>query len=147
MNVPLPPGAGHDTYVEVMERLVLPKLEAYKPDVIIVACGFDASTVDPLSRMLCGAETFAEMTRLLMKSAARLCNGRLVMAHEGGYSEVHVPFCGHAVLEVMSGTEIHAPDPLAPRCAAQQPNEDMLQVYSFLIDRYVGFFGLGGSGP
>lgn len=143
MNVPLPPGAGHDTYLEVMERLVVPKLEAFRPDVIIVACGFDASAVDPLSRMICGAETFAEMTRILMRTAERLCRGRLVMAHEGGYSEVHVPFCGHAVLEVMSGSDIRALDPLAERCANQQPNEDMIRVYSLIVDRLVGYFGLG----
>ena len=53
------------------------------------------------------------------------CGGRLVMAHEGGYSEVHVPFCGHAVLEEMSGVDIQAPDPLDARIKGQQPGADM----------------------
>ncbi len=125
INIPLPPGAGHDSYLEAMDKIVVPSLAAYKPDVIIVACGFDASGVDPLSRMLCSAQTYRIMTRQLMQSADKLCEGRLVMAHEGGYSEVHVPFCGHAVLETLSGANIHAEDPFGPRIAAHQPNAKM----------------------
>ena len=48
-NVPLAPGAGHNTYVEAMERIVLPALGAFKPDVIVIACGFDAAAIDPSS--------------------------------------------------------------------------------------------------
>lgn len=141
MNIPLPPGAGHDTYLDAMERLVLPKIADFGADVIIIACGFDASGADPLSRTLCGAETFAAMTRQIMR-AAEACDGRLVMAHEGGYSELHVPFCGHAVLEQMSGADIRAMDPLGERMANQQPGEDMLVFLSGIIDGYVEHFGL-----
>ncbi len=142
MNIPLPPGAGHDTYLYAMERLVLPRLHDFKPDVIIVACGFDASGVDPLSRMLCSAETFRLMTRQLMQAAETLCNGRFVMAHEGGYSEVHVPFCGHAVLQEMSGSSIDAGDTLGARIAGQQPNAAMQAVFSGMIDDMAKGFGL-----
>ena len=62
MNIPLLPGGGHETYLYAMRRLVLPKLAAFRPDIVIVACGFDASGVDPLSRMLCGSDTFRVMT-------------------------------------------------------------------------------------
>ena len=47
-----------------------------------------------------------------------------MMAHEGGYSEVHVPFCGHAVLEEMSGSLIKVDDPLKARIDGQQPSKD-----------------------
>lgn len=142
MNIPLPPGAGHRTYLEAMNRLILPKLTAFRPDVVIVACGFDASGVDPLGRMLAGSNTFMHMTRSLMDFAERNCGGKLVMSHEGGYSDLHVPFCGHAVLQTMAGSRIDAPDPLADRITAQQPNEEMEQVFSFIIDRYVEHFAL-----
>ncbi|OUS06811.1 class II histone deacetylase [Rhodobacterales bacterium 52_120_T64] len=134
VNIPLPPGAGHAAYIHAMNRIVLPALVAYKPDVIIVACGFDASGVDPLSRMLCSAETYRLMTRQLMQSADKLCDGKLVMAHEGGYSEVHVPFCGHAVLQEMSGSEIDAGDAMGARIASQQPNAVMENVFADLIE-------------
>ncbi len=142
MNIPLPPGAGHETYLEAMDRLVVPKLVEFAPDLIIVACGFDASGADPLSRMICGSETYGQMTRKLMTAADSLCDGRLVLAHEGGYSELHVPFCGHAVIEALTGSEIAAKDPLSERLANQQPNEDMVQVYSFVLDQYVRHFGV-----
>lgn len=123
INVPLPPGSGHETYLGALERIVLPSLQKFRPDVIVVACGFDAVSTDPLSRMLCSAATFADMTRMLMDVAADLCGGRIVMAHEGGYSEVYVPFCGHLVLETLSGSTVRIDDPMHQRIMAQQPTE------------------------
>ena len=58
INIPMVPGTGHLGYLHAFERIVLPALHAYKPDAIIVACGFDASGVDPLSRMLATSGTF-----------------------------------------------------------------------------------------
>lgn len=121
LNIPLPPGGGHTCYLEAMERLALPQLASFQPDVIVVACGFDASGVDPLSRMLAGSDTFRAMTEMTMDAAADLCDGRLVLVHEGGYSEAHVPFCGHAVIEALAGSTITAEDPLAKRIGYQQP--------------------------
>jgi len=132
-NIPLPPGAGHATYLEAMERLVLPALQDYAPDCIIVACGFDASAVDPLGRMMLGAESFRQMTRLMMEAADDLCGGRLVLAHEGGYSEAHVPFCGHAVMEELSGTDIRVEDPLGATIMLRQPSAQMERIFSHLI--------------
>jgi acetoin utilization deacetylase AcuC-like enzyme len=122
LNLPLPPGTGHQSYLYAMERVVLPALDRFKPEAIIVACGFDAAAVDPLGRMLCTAETFRALTGMVMRAADRLCDGRLTLVHEGGYSEVYVPFCGHAVLEELSGSTITAPDPLGATLAKRQPD-------------------------
>jgi acetoin utilization deacetylase AcuC-like enzyme len=122
VNLPLPPGTGHQGYLYAMERIVLPALERFQPEAIIVACGFDAAAVDPLGRMLCTAETFRHLTRIIMQAADRLCDGRLTLVHEGGYSEVYVPFCGHAVLEELSAASVTAPDPLATTLAKRQPD-------------------------
>jgi acetoin utilization deacetylase AcuC-like enzyme len=121
VNIPLPPGTGHRGYLEAMERLALPTIRAFRPDAIVVACGFDASAVDPLGRMLASADTFRQMTRQVKALAADICGGRLVLVHEGGYSEVHVPFCGHAVMEELSGSAVTAPDPLGETIALRQP--------------------------
>lgn len=136
MNIPLQPGAGHATYIEVMERLVIPKLRDFSPDLIVVASGFDAAGVDPLSRMLCTSETYREMTAMLMA----IDNVRLAAAHEGGYSEVYVPFCGHAVLEQMSGHSIRAKDPLLERLNRQQADIAMQKHFSDRITELVSFF-------
>lgn len=132
LNIPLPGGAGHDAYLEVMEAIVLPQIHAYQPDVIIVACGYDAALIDPLACMLATVQTFDVMTQMIMEAADALCDGRLVMVHEGGYSEAYVPFCGHAVLQRMSGSHIIAPDPMAEIYAARQPGPAMA---GFLSDQ------------
>ncbi|MCX7301837.1 MAG: class II histone deacetylase [Rhodobacterales bacterium] len=121
INIPLPPGTGHKGYLATMERLALPAIRAYRPDVLILACGFDAAITDPLGRMLATAETFRLMTRQVMELAAEVCGGRLVLVHEGGYSEAYVPFCGHAVLQELSGSAVNAPDPHGDIFAARQP--------------------------
>ena len=90
LNIPLPPGSGHVAYVAAMNKLIEPSIRMFKPDLIIVACGFDASGVDPLSRMLCGADTFKEMTKAVMQLARHNCGGKVVMAHEGGLSLIHI---------------------------------------------------------
>lgn len=121
LNIPLPPGTGHRGYLEAFRRLVLPALTAHRPDAILVACGFDAAALDPLGRMLATVETFREMTRMTMAAADRLCEGRVVCVHEGGYSEAYVPFCGHAVIAELARSRIDAPDPLAATLTARQP--------------------------
>lgn len=118
LNIPLPPGCGDGAYIEAMRRVVLPALERYRPDIIVVPSGFDASGVDPLGRMMVSAEGFRQMTSLLMEAADRLCGGRLLMSHEGGYSAMYVPYCGLAVLEEMSGHRTAVNDPWGPHIAA-----------------------------
>ena len=104
-----------------MRRIVIPALDRFEPELIIVACGFDANAVDPLARMQLHSESFREMTRLMCEAAERLCGGRLVLVHEGGYSEAYVPFCGHAVMEELSGVETDVRDPMLEFLQQQQP--------------------------
>lgn len=129
LNIPLPPGTGHVGYLMAMDRLAIPAIRAFNPDVIIVACGFDAAAIDPLSRMMATAETFEHMTRMARQLALDCCDGKLVLVHEGGYSEVYVPFCGHAVMSELAQSAIKAPDPLAETFAKRQPKPS--------FDRYV----------
>jgi acetoin utilization deacetylase AcuC-like enzyme len=122
LNVPLPPGTGHTGYLAAMDRLALPAIRDFAPDILIIACGFDAAANDPLGRMLATAETFSLMTRQVMALADDVCGGKLLMVHEGGYSETYVPFCGHNVLQEMSGSQITAPDPFAEVFPLRQPD-------------------------
>ncbi len=121
VNIPLPPGTGHKGYLAAMEQIALPAIRAFAPDVIIVACGFDAGAFDPLGRMFATSETFREMTRATKSLAEEVCCGRLVLVHEGGYSEAHVPFCGHATLEALSGGSVTVIDPILETLNARQP--------------------------
>ncbi|RVT85854.1 class II histone deacetylase [Rhodobacteraceae bacterium CCMM004] len=121
LNVPLPPGTGHAGYLAAFDRLVAPQVRAFGPDAIVVASGYDACLFDPLGRMLATAETFGALTRRTRVLAEDLCAGRLVLVHEGGYSEAYSPFCGHAAVQALANSAIAAPDPLAETAARRQP--------------------------
>jgi len=129
INVPLPPGSGHGAYVAVMQRVVVPAIERFRPDLIAVASGLDACGGDPMARMMCHGETYREMTRLLLACASRCCGGKLVACHEGGYSELAAPFMALAILEEMCGIRSGVVDPVSPLIAGfggqeLQPHQD-----------------------
>jgi acetoin utilization deacetylase AcuC-like enzyme len=111
LNVPLPPGSGTGAYLAALERVVAPALAAYRPELIVVASGFDASAADPLGQMLLHSDAYRRMTRMLKAMATELCGGRIAFVHEGGYSNAYVPFCGLAVTEELSGLDSGVADP------------------------------------
>ena len=111
LNVPLPPGSGIGAYTAVFERVLVPALYYFKPELIVVASGLDANAYDPLGRMMLSSECYRALTRMLLDSASDLCRGRLVLAHEGGYSESYVPFCGLAIVEELSAIRTEVADP------------------------------------
>lgn len=118
LNLSLPPGCGIGAYDYAMETLVLPAIEAFAPELIVVACGYDACAKDPLGKMLLNGDAFARMTAQVKALAERCCQGRLVMVHEGGYSEGYVPLCGHAVIQALAGSATAVPDPQNDEIAA-----------------------------
>ncbi|GGM32908.1 class II histone deacetylase [Pseudomonas asuensis] len=122
INIPLPAGIGHKTYLQAVDTIVVPALEKFQPELIIVACGFDANAVDPLARMQLHSETFRSMTAKIQNTADFLCNGRLVLVHEGGYSETYVPFCGHSVIEELVKVRTEVEDPMLSLIVQQQPS-------------------------
>ncbi|NYH27268.1 class II histone deacetylase [Paraburkholderia bryophila] len=141
LNVPLLPGGGHDAYLYAFERIVLPALDAFKPELIVVASGLDASAVDPLARMLLHSESYRTMTQLMRDAAERHCDGRLVIVHEGGYSEAYVPFCGHAIVETLADVRTQVSDPMLDLAIAQQPNARFQAFQRGLIDELAEEFG------
>jgi acetoin utilization deacetylase AcuC-like enzyme len=107
INIPLPPGSGDGAYQAAFERVVLPAVRSFGPELVVVASGFDANGMDPLGRMLLHSNSYRWMTRQLLD----VTGGRLVLCHEGGYSTAVVPFCGLAVLEELSGIATEVVDP------------------------------------
>lgn len=111
----------------------MPALERFRPELIVVACGFDAGALDPLGRMQLSAGAFGEMTEALLDAARRLCAGRLVASHEGGYSAGHVPFCGLATIEALSGESAGIVDPFA--YLGGIPGQELLPHQAAAVDR------------
>jgi acetoin utilization deacetylase AcuC-like enzyme len=84
-NVPLEAGSGSTEFRRGMERVVLPALEAFDPELILVSAGFDAHVRDPLASLRLDEEDFAWITGKLVDIAGERCNGRIVATLEGGY--------------------------------------------------------------
>jgi acetoin utilization deacetylase AcuC-like enzyme len=84
-NSPLAAGDGGGELREAFEDRILPALNVFQPELIIVSAGFDAHERDPLGSLNMTADDFAWVTRALMDSAETHCDGRLVAVLEGGY--------------------------------------------------------------
>ena len=124
LNIPLPPGSGGAAYLAAFDRIIKPVLEKFRPQLMIVPCGFDAGVHDPLGRMMLTSHSFRCLTERIMDLADKLCEGRLIMTHEGGYSPHSVPFHCLAVIEQLSGIKSGVEDPYLPPWALdieQQP--------------------------
>lgn len=85
INLPLRPGGGDDVYKRVFEERVIPIVEGFAPEALVVSAGFDAARGDPLGNMGVTADGFEWMTTALAGVAERCCGGRLISVLEGGY--------------------------------------------------------------
>lgn len=88
INLPLTAGGGDGLYRGCFERVILPALDEYRPELVIISAGFDASARDPLAEMALSADAFGWMARELRRVADRSAQGRMLMALEGGYDLV-----------------------------------------------------------
>ncbi len=86
LNLPMPPGSGDSEYDLAFREKIIPALDAYRPDFLLVSAGFDAADGDPLASMRLSPDGFTMMTRHLKAAARRHCQGKLVSLLEGGYN-------------------------------------------------------------
>jgi acetoin utilization deacetylase AcuC-like enzyme len=104
-NVPLPAGCGDREYVGVMERLIAPAARSFRPEVILVSCGFDAHRDDPLAAMNVTREGYRDMSAIARALADDLCGGRISFVLEGGYAVSGLEDGANAVLDVIAGED------------------------------------------
>ncbi len=86
LNCPLAAGTGDTQWLAAFEDQVLPALDTFRPELVIVSAGFDAHRLDPLSDTSLSESAFARMTAGLVELSARHAKGRLISLLEGGYS-------------------------------------------------------------
>ncbi len=85
LNVPLAPGTDGPAFRAAMERHVLPALDAFAPELVLISAGFDAHHADPLANLALNAHDFAWATEMLCDIADDHAQGRVVSTLEGGY--------------------------------------------------------------
>lgn len=103
LNCPMPAGATDEDYEKAFMEKVLPKINSFRPDAILISAGFDAHAKDPLASVCLSTEFFGWMSERMMEAAHKHSEGRLISLLEGGYNLHVLPECVARHLEVLSG--------------------------------------------
>jgi acetoin utilization deacetylase AcuC-like enzyme len=101
VNVPMPAGCGDVEYLGAFQRVIAPVARAFRPELLLVSCGFDAHQDDPLAQMQLTGAGFRGMAALVRALADDLCEGRLALVLEGGYAASGLREGTAAVLEAL----------------------------------------------
>jgi acetoin utilization deacetylase AcuC-like enzyme len=100
LNIPMHGGSGDKEYLAAFTDLVIPCLDSFKPDIVLISAGFDAHRADPLSSTQILSGTFGEFTRLLLQMARTHSGGRIISFLEGGYD---LQALSEGVIQMMNG--------------------------------------------
>ncbi len=111
-NIPLPPRSGDQAFLTAMEELMIPLLERYQPQMILVSIGFDAHWRDPLGYLFLSAKTQGILISRLKEWAAKHCDGKIALFLEGGYDLEAGAACAQASVSALIGEDWQ--DPLGP---------------------------------
>lgn len=112
VNIPLPPYSGDNAYQTAMETIILPLLDRFAPQMVLVSFGFDPHWRDPLGSMCLSAKGYGRLLQALVAWADGHCQGKLAVFLEGGYDLEAAKACGQAVVAALLGEPWE--DPLGP---------------------------------
>jgi acetoin utilization deacetylase AcuC-like enzyme len=126
LNVPLPPRVGDEGYCRIMRELVLPKVVAFQPDLILVSAGYDGHWQDPLAQGGLSLQGLARISRYIVEMADQLCNGRLLFVLEGGYELTALTYGILNTIYALLGRD-EVQDPLGPMPQKEQDVTDLLR--------------------
>jgi acetoin utilization deacetylase AcuC-like enzyme len=102
INLPMRPGAGDPEYRQAFDEIILPAINNYKPELLMISAGFDAHKDDPLAYINLSTAFYGEMTTMLADKANNLCRGRIVSVLEGGYDLNVLYDCAKIHLEMLN---------------------------------------------
>ncbi|HEY6542293.1 MAG TPA: histone deacetylase [Ktedonobacteraceae bacterium] len=105
INVPLPASTGYETFEPVFRQVMAPAADRFDPQLILVSAGFDAHWDDPLGQLNLSTAGFAQLMRIIIEEAQFLCNGRLVLVQEGGYSLDAMSACVATCINLLLGDD------------------------------------------
>lgn len=114
VNVPLPDYAGDQVYEQVAERIFVPLIDSFKPQMILVSVGFDAHWSDPITMLGLSTMGYFRLAKKALTLAEKYCAGRIVFVLEGGYDPTNVANGVEAVFAALTGKgvpEVSDPNP------------------------------------
>lgn len=85
LNLPMRAYSGDSDYLDAIENKLVPAIQKFNPDLIIISAGFDAHENDPLAQVELSTDCYGKMTQQLLEAAKDVCQGRIISMLEGGY--------------------------------------------------------------
>lgn len=127
VNVPVPPGTGHDTYIEIINTILIPVGKKFRPDAVIISAGQDSHDEDPLTDLRLSTGSYYVMTRMILDE---ICS-KTIAVLEGGYNLENLPWANYAIAAALRGEEnpFEVESVVEPKCA-EDAVEDAVQVTS-----------------
>jgi acetoin utilization deacetylase AcuC-like enzyme len=147
VNVPLPAGADGPVFRDAFRRAILPRLTAFRPDLILISAGFDAHWRDPMADLALTERDFGWVTEQLLAVADQVCGGRLVSVLEGGYDLIGLSRGVEAhVTALLEGGSVRSPEwmegmpavPVPPCAEAEAPEPVRVPIPASAADAGVG---------
>ena len=108
LNYPVPAGATDQDYEQGFREKILPGIDAFRPEAVIISAGFDAHRDDPLADVCLSTGFYTWMSERIMEKAVQYAGGKLISVLEGGYNLEKLPLCIEAHLNVLTGPKIQA---------------------------------------
>ena len=127
VNVPLPSGVGDAGFRRIYADILIPLVERFQPELILISAGFDAHWDDPLAGLRLSLNGFWELAQTVLALAAQSCRGRVIAVLEGGYN---LTVLSHAVADLcraLLGDAAPDPDPLGPNPWAERGVDDVIR--------------------
>lgn len=109
VNLPMEVGATDADFDLVYREVVIPVLEQFRPELVLVSAGFDAHELDPLAGMRMTTAGYGQITARLLDAADTLCEGRIVFVTEGGYDTSALAGCCQTVIDLASQESVPRP--------------------------------------
>jgi acetoin utilization deacetylase AcuC-like enzyme len=103
LNVPMPAASGDHEYHAVFEKIIVPVVRRYQPQLIMVSAGYDIHWADELAQMQVTTTGIADIVRFIRQLADELCQGKIVIALEGGYNLEALSTSIKATFDVLMG--------------------------------------------
>jgi len=115
VNVPLPPQTGDATYLYALKEIFVPLAEEFKPEIIVGNGGSDSHFADMLGSLGLTVQGFFKVSRTIVETAEKVCQGRVVLMPGSGYNPAVLPPCWYALTAGVVGLEkIDVKDPYTP---------------------------------
>lgn len=123
VNVPLPARAGDQVYGQVADRIFVPFVESFKPQLLLISVGFDAHWNDPITMLGLSTAGYLMLAKKVLALAEEHCNGKIVFVLEGGYDPINVANGAEAVFLAATGkggSDVQDPNPhKEPNCESR----------------------------